>query len=121
GTALRSATLRLLGRGCRRGRRGRLARAGNGGRGGGRCGRQRDAGGATRGRSAGHWSGRRRGLCEGLIEHRLRRATLRRRNREDEREEEEQSGPPPARLGQQIARLARAEERIGGAAHAAEA
>src|SRR5437764_2427711 len=121
GTAVRSATLGLLGRGCRRGRRSGLARARNGGRSGGRRGRQRNSGGATRGRRTGRGSSGCRGLREGLIEHRLRRATLRRRHREDQRQEQEQRSPPPARLRQEVARLTGAEERIGGAAHAPEA
>src|SRR6478736_5425208 len=121
GTTSRSATLGLLGGGCRRRRLSRLAGAGNGRCGSGRRRRQRNAGCSAGRRVAGRGSGGRSRRCEGLVEHRLRRATLRRSNRQDQREEEEESSPPPARLRQQIARLPRAEERIGGAAHAAEA
>src|SRR5689334_22222750 len=99
GTTSRSATLRLLGGGCRGRRSGGLARAGNRGRGGRRRRRQRDACGAARRRSGtGRGSGRRRGLREGLVEHRLRRATLRGRDGEDQRQEQEDSRTPPARL-----------------------
>src|SRR4051812_13769438 len=121
GTTSRSATvLGLLGRWRRRRRLpgGRSLRR----RGGcGRSGGQRDACGTTA-RRAGSRSGRdRRRLRERLIEHRLGSALARRRDREDERQEEEQRSAPPARLGQQVARLARAEEGIGGAAHATKA
>src|SRR5689334_8457968 len=121
GTTSRSATLGLLGSGCRRGRRSRLARAGNGGGGGRRRLGKWDVGWFAGRRRAGRRSGWGGGLGEGLVEHRLRRATLRRRDREDQREEQEDPRPPPARLRQQIARLPRAEERIGGAAHPAKA
>src|SRR6478736_1975555 len=121
GTTSRSATLGLLGGGCRRCRRSGLARAGNGGCCGGRRRRQGNARCCTRRRRASHRSGRSSGLREGLVEHRLRRATLRRRDRQNQREEEEESTTPPARLRQQIARLARAKELIGKDAHATEA
>src|SRR3982751_2440926 len=120
GTASRSATLGLLGRWCGRCRRGRLGRAGHGGRRRRWSRRQRNAGRTTCCGSGRRRGGGRRGR-EGLIEHRLRRAAMRRRDREDERQQEEQRASPPARLGQQVTRLPRAEQRIGGAAHAAEA
>src|SRR5690349_10696652 len=116
GTSTRSVTMLWLGRGRRRGG-GRVAA-------GRSVARRRGGGGERNGAVRVRRRRRRRGdggRRECLVEHRRRRALLGGHQRQHVREEEKDPAAPPARLGEQVARLPRAEERIRRAAHPAEA
>src|SRR5919204_5466848 len=63
----------------------------------------------------------RRWRAEGLIENRTRCGAPRGRQRQKKREAEKNSAAPPARFCQEITRLTRPEDRIGGAGDATKA